>query len=113
MTEMNFPQIFAERIWKNTNILLDENKEQEALVFLYSSLIDELKNTASCEAFLRLCIQKTINSDVIIHTINALYSIKSKLESWTNFIDHSRELLYKEVGPKEAKILLKQIQYEL
>lgn len=102
-------QSFETRVWQNVFSLLNENREESALVYLYETLNDELGNAANCDSFLRMSIGMPMTSDIIIHILNGLSPIKSTLKNWEEFKAYSKGLLYNEVGEQAAKILLNAI----
>ena len=89
-----------------------ECAEERALVYLYETLIDKLDQPEDCDDFLKEGIinmifkDEIMNSDVIVHTLNALRSIKDILKNWEIFEEFSYELLVKEHGEETAKRLL-------
>jgi hypothetical protein len=97
---------FAKKTWQNTLALYSENREEAALAFLYESLHDEIENFSNCDSFLGTSLEMAMNSDVIVHILNALSPIKSKLQNWDEFTLVSFESLKREVGADTAKILM-------
>ena len=79
------------------------------LYLLFKTLNNELNNSENCDAFLSKLLGKKINSDVIVHVINALKPINEKLTNWKSFIKYSSNLLIEELGEKDANIILKAI----
>lgn len=100
---------FAEEIWTNMRVLLSENREEEALVYLYENLVDELENIEKCNSFLSYSIGMEMSSNIIVHIFNALSPIRSSLTKWDEFKNYAVDLLTKKVGEKNSKILLKAI----
>lgn len=100
---------FADVLWDNVTSLFSKNKEESALYFLFKTLNDELLNPSNCDLFLAKLMVNRINSDVIVHVINALKPIKLKLKNWDSFVSHSSQLLIDELGEKNAKIILNAI----
>lgn len=100
---------FEVKVWKNITNLINETREEEALVYLYETLIDELENITNCDSFLKFSIGIEMNSDIIVHILNALSSIKAKLKHWEEFKLYSIGILEQNVGQETAKILLNAI----
>lgn len=80
--------------------------EEESLFKLYSTLNEELCNPKTCNNFLRFSIGRKMDSDQIVHILNALSPIKGRLRDWDAFVTYSTGLLINEVGELEAKVLL-------
>lgn len=87
-----------EVIFQILNDYMSQDKEQQGLVYLYETLIDELENVESCNNFLTFALTQKMNSDIIVHIINALSPIKLKLTQWADFINYCIDLLTKEIG---------------
>lgn len=102
-------QSFETKVWHKVTSLLNENREESALVYLYETLNDELENITNCDSFLKISIGMQMTSDIIVHILNALSPIKSTLRNWEEFKVYSTELLESEVGKKTAKTLLNAI----
>lgn len=102
-------QSFEMRVWHNVTSLLNENREESALVYLYETLNDELGNITKCDSFLKISLGMQMTSDVIVHILNALSPIKSTLRNWEEFKAYSTGLLKREVGERTTKILLNAI----
>jgi hypothetical protein len=100
---------FGAKVWQNVTALLSEDREEAALIYLYKSLVDELANTTACNTFLKISMDQTMSSDVIVHILNALSPIRFKLDYWKDFQQYAEKSLEKEVGTETAKQLLKVI----
>lgn len=96
-----------ELIFQKLNGYMSQDKEQQGLVYLYETLINELKNVENCNNFLIFAVTQKMNSDIIVHILNALSSIKLKLEHWTKFREYCLSLLTKEIGSEQTNILIK------
>ena len=95
-----------EVIFQTLNNYFNQNREHEALVYLFETLIDELPNIENCNNFLIFGMSQKMNSDVIVHILNALSPIKLKLTQWAQFREYCLNLLIQEVGTDQAFVLI-------
>lgn len=103
---------FASSLWNEFQKILDYGKKQPAIGFLYETLIDNLDNTSNCNSFLDYCISQSLilTSDTIVHILNALLSIKDKLDNWNDFKVYCKAQLLKTVGEKRTEQLMSVIK---
>jgi len=97
---------FEVNLWNAVISLLNKNKEQEALLHLFSTLNSELGNASNCDNFLQHAMNHELSSDLIVHIINALSPIKADLKNWGKFSDFSKTSLVNELGDATATRLL-------
>lgn len=100
---------FEVKLWNAVTSLLADNKQEKALLLLYSELIDQLKNIDNCNNFILYVSKFEMNSDLIVHILNALSPVRNLLTNWDEFVSLSTEKLIKQVGEPTAQILLKVI----
>jgi len=99
---------FASELWANISKELETN-EENGLVMLYSSLLDELKNPIHCDEFLKHVMQYELNSDIIVHILNPVSFIRTKLSNWDGFVTFANKELRKELSAKEVDLILRVI----
>lgn len=83
----------------------DENK----LVDLYKRFIYIAGDYKKCEEFLENIPEEYLNTDAIVHILNALSIHKNNIRNWSDFVILSEKILTEEHGEEIAKDLLKVI----
>lgn len=95
--------------------LYKQNQPSSGLVHLYSTLLHSLEYIEHCNSFLKNVIEQTfnsdfkLNSDIIVHIINALYPIKSNLSNWDKSISYFKLLLIEEIGEEQTALILNKL----
>ena len=99
--------------WKTIDELLLLKNDDQALVFILSTLTDNLSNIEDCNEFINYSMDKNMNADVIVHILFTIVPIKEKLSNWNTFLSHCEKLLLSLVGEDETKILLKSLDIKM
>ena len=100
---------FETKLWNEVNDLLEKNKLENALVHLYMELNHNIDNPDNLNNFLMYVMDKPLNSDVIVHILNAVSPRKLKLSNWDEFVSTSTSRLNELVGSELTQRLLKVI----
>jgi hypothetical protein len=84
--------------------ILEQKSEEQALVYLYTTLID--LTTQQSESFLDSIDNDLLTSDSIVHILNALSPKKNEIKNWDKFVKIAEGKLIELVGLKESKDLM-------
>lgn len=84
-----------------------KSSEEDALVYLYSSLI-EMKDE-DCEVFLNSVPMEKTNTDSIVHILNALSPRKMIISNWNEYVSKFKIKLIELEGEELTKELMKVI----
>lgn len=68
-----------------TYLDINKNSEEDALVYLYKSLI-EFETIEECEEFLKNVPIESTNTDSIVHILNALSPRKHLISNWDEYV---------------------------
>ena len=89
--------------------IIELESEEAALSYLFESLIDMLNNIEACEEFLQTAKNEVLSTDAMVHILNALSPVKTKIGCWDEFVQDTFKKLTKNEGETNAKDLLKVI----
>jgi len=90
----------------------NEKSEERALVCLYMDLIDmvQVNDYMSAYRFIVVIVADEVrDTDVLVHTLNALSPMKYLIPNWADFVLHARIVISEDCDPETAKNLLKVI----
>jgi hypothetical protein len=90
---------FEKALWLSVSKLIAKGKEEQALVLLYESLIEQSDNPENCDKFLKHLMNHELSSDVIVHVLNSLSPIRNKLVNWEPFVKYSFDTMGKSYQP--------------
>ncbi len=96
-------------IFPNYLSIVENDSTEQALVYLYISLIDLLKDSISCESFIDSIHKELLSIDAIVHILNALSPIKDKIRNWSSFVLKAEKIIIEQEGKETADDLLKVI----
>lgn len=101
---------FSIVLWKKLEKLLNKNLFESALIEVYCSLKNEIvKSIFNCDnfiAYIQTVDENKLNSDLILHILNALSVVKDRLENWNNFYVFSEQYLKSHLDSEMVQILL-------
>jgi hypothetical protein len=101
MKKPNKPYIF------DGYLRINRYHHEGALVYLYENLVDIQKDPQQCSDFLNTVKMEAIDSDAIVHILNALSPNKENIPNWNHFETKAHQRLTKLVGEEKAKDLMK------
>lgn len=100
---------FEIELWDKINSLISANKKETALVTILLELNENLNDIDRCNDFIIYSVKQNVNTDILLHILNALSPISQELSYWVKFVDFSCDFLIKQEGEETAKILLRVI----
>lgn len=97
---------FSAKVWSKFNFMLEQNREHEALMYLFLDIVHELNNLPNCDSFIISSIKLDLKSVVYVHILNALSTIKGKLQNWEQLKVYVYKRLAEEFDDQQAQEIL-------
>jgi hypothetical protein len=91
---------------------IDNLSEDESLVLLYETLVDNMYSIIWCDEFLKYTLTRDVTTDQAIHILNALSGVRRYLDYWSKFREYSYEILKDKYDTTTVKRMLKAITDE-
>ena len=88
-------------------VSLLKKSEEEALVYLYESLIKLLNTPSECEIFLETISTEHLSTNCITHVLNALAPRREEIKNWNPFYQFCKGKLISLMGEEKTLDLLK------